>query len=110
MRGNSRSRLTSRCLTALFTVCAATAVLSSCGSGASAKSSQAGLVKGRNGVDTTPVAHRKPAPDISGRTTTVNNLSIEDHKGEVIVLNIWGSWCGPCIAEAPNFAEVAKET
>lgn len=24
-------------------------------------------------------------------------------------MNVWGSWCAPCRAEAPNFAKVAKE-
>lgn len=108
--GKSRSRLTSRCLTALFTVCATTAGLSSCGSGASDNATQAGFVKGRNGVDTVPTANRKPAPDISGKTTTGKKLNIDEYKGKVIVLNIWGSWCGPCIAEAPNFTKIAKET
>jgi thiol-disulfide isomerase/thioredoxin len=26
------------------------------------------------------------------------------------VLNIWGSWCAPCRAEAPNLVKVAEET
>lgn len=32
-----------------------------------------------------------------------------DFKGKVVVLNVWGSWCAPCRAEAPHFAKVAKE-
>ena len=26
-----------------------------------------------------------------------------------MVINIWGSWCGPCLAEAPDLARVADE-
>ncbi|MGH4002138.1 MAG: TlpA family protein disulfide reductase [Pseudonocardiaceae bacterium] len=30
-------------------------------------------------------------------------------KGKVVVYNVWGSWCAPCVAEAPDLVEVAKE-
>ena len=39
--------------------------------------------------------------------------TLADHKGKVIFLNLWASWCGPCIAEMPNiqslYAKVDKE-
>ena len=37
-------------------------------------------------------------------------LELSDYKGKIVVLNVWGSWCAPCRAEAPNLAKVAKET
>jgi thiol-disulfide isomerase/thioredoxin len=40
-----------------------------------------------------------------GATTGIETLS-----GRVVVLNIWGSWCGPCRAEAPDLEFVAKQT
>jgi thiol-disulfide isomerase/thioredoxin len=30
-------------------------------------------------------------------------------EGKVVVYNVWGSWCAPCVAEAPDLVEVAKE-
>ena len=40
-----------------------------------------------------------------GATTGIETLP-----GRVVVLNIWGSWCGPCRAEAPDLEFVAKQT
>lgn len=31
-----------------------------------------------------------------------NVVNLEDFKGKVIFINIWASWCAPCIAEMPN--------
>ena len=84
--------------------------LSACDGGHSDEDSRANFVPGKGGVGTIPVADRQAAPDISGSTTRGKPLDIADYKGKVVVLNVWGSTCGPCIAEAPNFAEVAKAT
>ncbi len=34
-------------------------------------------------------------------------INVEDQLGRVMVINFWGTWCGPCIAELPHFDEVA---
>lgn len=34
---------------------------------------------------------------------------IAELKGTPVVVNIWGSWCPPCEAEAPELAEVSEE-
>ncbi|MGW5116159.1 TlpA family protein disulfide reductase [Streptomyces noursei] len=104
-------RLTSRRRLALFAAGAAAAslTLSACGDGASGGSAQTRFVQGKNGVDTVKPDERQPAPDLSGETTTGKKLDVADYKGKVVIINVWGSWCGPCIAEAPNFAKVANE-
>jgi peroxiredoxin len=43
-------------------------------------------------------------PDISGKT---QNLG--DHKGEVVIVNIWATWCGPCRAEMPKLNRVYQD-
>ena len=37
-------------------------------------------------------------------------VGLEAFPGRVVVLNIWGSWCGPCRAEAPDLEFVARQT
>ncbi|MFI5526414.1 TlpA family protein disulfide reductase [Streptomyces platensis] len=105
-------RLTSRRRVALLAAgtAAAALTLSACGDGASGGSAQTRFVQGKNGVDTVKKDQRQPAPELSGESTTGKKLDVADYKGKVVILNVWGSWCGPCIAEAPNFAKVANET
>ncbi len=46
-------------------------------------------------------------PDLmaSGKTT-----SVTDFPDKVVVLNLWGQWCGPCRAEAPALEKVYEAT
>ena len=38
-----------------------------------------------------------------------NTLSLEDFKGKPIFLNMWATWCPPCIAEMPNINKLHKQ-
>ena len=35
-------------------------------------------------------------------TDPAKTVALDDYAGKVVVLNVWGSWCGPCRAEAPD--------
>jgi thiol-disulfide isomerase/thioredoxin len=37
-------------------------------------------------------------------------ISIADFPGKVVVINIWGQWCGPCRAEAPELQKVYDQS
>jgi thiol-disulfide isomerase/thioredoxin len=37
-------------------------------------------------------------------------IRLEDYAGKVVVINIWGSWCGPCRAEMPHLERVWQQT
>lgn len=37
------------------------------------------------------------------------SFAVDNNRGKVTVINFWGTWCGPCIAELPHFEEVAKD-
>ena len=38
-----------------------------------------------------------------------DSFNVADQLGKVTVINFWGTWCGPCIAELPHFDQVAKD-
>lgn len=42
--------------------------------------------------------------DMSGK-----NVSLDQYKGKIVVLNFWATWCPPCRAEMPEFHELNKE-
>jgi thiol-disulfide isomerase/thioredoxin len=36
-------------------------------------------------------------------------LTLADYRGHTLVVNLWATWCGPCIAEIPSFAALAPQ-
>ena len=51
---------------------------------------------------------RPAAPQVSGTTLTGAKFSLAAQRGNVVVLNFWGSWCAPCRREAPTLAALAQ--
>lgn len=108
-----RSNRTRRTVSAGAVSIAGALALSACGGGDGGTSSGSGgakFVTGSGGISTVARAERQDAPKLDGETLEGKKLDIDDFKGKVVVLNVWGSWCTPCRAEAPHFAKVAKET
>ena len=48
------------------------------------------------------------APDLKFTDGTGKPLSLLNYRGSGLVVNIWATWCGPCVAELPTFAAIAQ--
>lgn len=54
-----------------------------------------------------PTPGRPPAPDISFSDAAGNSLSLADFRGRVVLLNLWATWCIPCVEEMPALDRLA---
>lgn len=43
-----------------------------------------------------------PAPDFEVVNAEGSPVSLADYRGRVVLLNIWATWCGPCLEEMPS--------
>ncbi|MEV5885173.1 TlpA disulfide reductase family protein [Streptomyces sp. NPDC052020] len=85
-------------------------LVSACGSGGtSGGGGDTHFITGSDGIATVDKGERADAPDLSGETVDGKQLDVDDYQGKVVVLNVWGSWCPPCRAEAKNFQKVYED-
>lgn len=57
-----------------------------------------------------PAGDRPAAPPIAGELLDGGELDVADLRGDVVVLNVWASWCGPCRAETADLEAVYQAT
>ena len=91
--------------TILFTLIA---VIMGCGQG----SAQAEAQKKNIPKKTVKAARPKgavKAPDFILADLEGNRVQLADYRGKVVLLNFWGTWCGPCRKEIPDFIELVDK-
>ncbi len=49
------------------------------------------------------------APDFTLADLDGNWVSLKELKGKVVLLNFWGTWCGPCRQEIPAFIKLTEK-
>jgi peroxiredoxin len=51
---------------------------------------------------TAGVSPAQPAPDFTLRNLAGGNLRLAEQRGQVVMVNFWATWCGPCRVELPH--------
>ncbi|MCW0215671.1 MAG: TlpA family protein disulfide reductase [Pseudonocardia sp.] len=67
---------------------------------------------GKTEITYDPPETRGAVSNVSGDSLLHDGqkVGIEDFEGQVLVVNLWGSWCGPCRTEAPDLEFVLEQT
>lgn len=92
----------------LVVVALLTLVLSACVGGVK-DTGDDGFISGSGEITFIDPGKRQPAPELSGTDLDGNELSSAEFEGQVLVVNLWGSWCAPCRKEAPALQKASSE-
>jgi thiol-disulfide isomerase/thioredoxin len=98
------ARLANAVVVALLTLAALTGCTSSSGTG------DKGYITGDGRVSQVDAVDRDDPIELSGQDLDGEPVSLEEMRGEVVVVNVWGSWCPPCRAEMPDLVAAAEQT
>lgn len=50
-----------------------------------------------------------PAPEVAYTALGGREHALADYRGRVVVLNVWATWCPPCVVETPGFVDLQAE-
>jgi thiol-disulfide isomerase/thioredoxin len=50
-----------------------------------------------------------PAPDATFKNADGEDTSLAEHSGKPVLLNLWATWCAPCVKELPTLDRLAQQ-
>jgi len=53
-----------------------------------------------------PASSPPPAPEVSFQDLLGNWVALADFKGKLVLLNLWATWCQPCLKEMPSLEKL----
>jgi thiol-disulfide isomerase/thioredoxin len=65
-----------------------------------------GYVSGDGSIEKVAVQSRSAPLTLRGTTLQGRPWKAADVRNRILVLNVWGQWCGPCVAEMPHLQKV----
>jgi peroxiredoxin len=51
----------------------------------------------------------QPAPEFTTTDITGKKFSLRELRGKFVLINLWATWCGPCVAELPLFTKLRND-
>lgn len=64
------------------------------------------FVEGTPSGEVIDKADRQMAPNITGELLDETTFELEDYHGQIVVMNFWATWCGPCRVETPDLQQM----
>jgi len=61
------------------------------------------------GIPREPAIEGDRAPDYSALSLTGDTVALEDFRPDAVLLNIWATWCLPCVREMPGLDSLHAE-
>lgn len=55
------------------------------------------------------ISNKKEAYNFTVKDIDGNDVKLSDFKGKKVYINMWASWCGPCLKEIPELEKVYQE-